>query len=43
MDREMQNEYLSKWYTEVNRYMDNAKDALKKADKQDDGYYKDRK
>ena len=43
MDREAQNVYLSKWYMEVNRYMDNAKDALKKAEKQDDGYYKDRK
>ena len=43
MDRDEQNAFLSKWYAEANRYMDNAKDALKKAEKQDDGYYKDRK
>ena len=43
MDREQQNVFFSKWYTEANRYMDNANDALKKAEKQDDGYYKDRK
>ena len=41
MDTETQNAFLSKWYAEANRYMDNAKDALKKAEKQDDGYYKD--
>ena len=43
MDTETQNAFLSKWYAEANRYMDNAKDALKKAVVKDNGYYKDRK
>ena len=43
MDTETQNAFLSKWYAEANRYMDNAKDALKKAEILDDGFYKDRK
>jgi len=43
MDRDEQNEFLSKWYAEANRYMDNAKEALKKAIKDDDGFYKDDK
>jgi len=43
MDRDEQNEFLSKWYAEANRYMDNAKEALKKADKLEDGHYKDAK
>jgi len=43
MDTNAQNAFLSKWYAEANRYMDNAKDALKKAEILDDGFYKDRK
>jgi hypothetical protein len=43
MDRTEQNVYLSAEYAEANRYMDNAKDALNKADKLDYGYYKDKK
>ena len=43
MDREQQNIFLSAEYAEANRYMDNAKDALNKADKLDYGYYKDKK
>ena len=43
MDRDKQNAFLSKWYAEANRYMDNAKDALKKAGVKDNGHYKDRK
>jgi len=38
-----QNLYMSKEYTESIRYMDNAKDTLKRAEKQDNGYYKDEK
>ena len=40
MDTNAQNAFLSKWYAEANRYMDNAKDALKKAGVKDNGYYK---
>jgi len=43
MDTNAQNAFLSKWYAEANRYMDNAKDALKKAGIKDNGHYKDRK
>jgi len=43
MNKEEQNAFLSKEYTEANRYIDNAKDALKKAIIQDSGYYKDKK
>jgi len=43
MDREEQNVFLSEHYAEAIRYMDNAKDTLKKTVKRDDGYYKDRK
>jgi hypothetical protein len=43
MNREEQNAYLSAEHAEAIRYMDNAKDALKKAGKADDKYYKDRK
>ncbi|MCL1947253.1 MAG: DUF5618 family protein [Chitinivibrionia bacterium] len=38
-----QNAFLSEEYTEAVRYMDNAKEALQKAKKIDDGYYKDKK
>jgi hypothetical protein len=43
MDREELNIFLSAEYAEAIRYMDNAKDALKKAGRADDRYYKDRK
>ena len=43
MTREEQDIFLSKEYTEALRYMDNAKDALQKAKKKDDGYYTDAK
>ena len=43
MNREDLNVFLSKWYTEANRYMDNAKEALHKSDKEDFGHYKDQK
>ena len=43
MDREEQNSFLSEHYAEAMRYMDNAKDTLKKAVKEDYGYYRDRK
>ncbi|MCL1947466.1 MAG: DUF5618 family protein [Chitinivibrionia bacterium] len=43
MTREEQNAFLSEEYTEAVRYMDNAKEALQKAKKIDDGYYKDKK
>jgi hypothetical protein len=36
-----QNFYKSKEYAEAMRYMDNAKETLRKAEKQDDGLYKD--
>jgi hypothetical protein len=38
-----QNAFLSKQYAEAVRYMDNAKDTLRKTEKQDDGQYKDEK
>jgi len=38
-----QNLYLSKEYAEAIRYMDNAKETLKRAEKRDDGYYRDEK
>jgi hypothetical protein len=41
MTNDEQNIYKSKEYAEAMRYMDNAKEALKKAEKEDDGYYKD--
>jgi len=43
MDIDEQNRFLSEHYAEAIRYMDNAKDALKKTVKEDYGYYKDRK
>ncbi|MCL2845438.1 MAG: DUF5618 family protein [Chitinivibrionia bacterium] len=43
MTREEQNVFLSKEYAEAIRYMDNAKEALQKARKEDHGYYKDKK
>ena len=41
MNRDEMNVFLSKWYTEANRYMDNAKEALQKSDKEDYGHYRD--
>jgi len=38
-----QNLYQSKEYAEAMRYMDNAKETLKRAGKQDHGWYKDAK
>jgi hypothetical protein len=43
MTIEEQNTFQSKEYAEAIRYMDNAKDTLRKAEKQDDGYYVDAK
>jgi hypothetical protein len=43
MTREEQNAFLSEEYSEAVRYMDNAKEALQKAKKRDDGYYSDKK
>ena len=43
MTPEEQNAFLSKEYKEAVRYMDNANETLKKAEKQDDGYYRDAK
>jgi outer membrane PBP1 activator LpoA protein len=43
MTREEQNAVLSAEHTEANRYMDNAKETLKKTEKRDDGYYTDAK
>jgi tetratricopeptide (TPR) repeat protein len=43
MTREEQNAFLSKEYAEAIRYMDNAKETLQKAEKQDNGHYKDEK
>jgi hypothetical protein len=43
MTRDEQNIYLSTEYAEANRYMDNAKETLKKAGKQDEGQYNDAK
>jgi len=43
MVREEQNLFLNKEHAEAIRYMDNAKEALQKARKGDDGYYADKK
>jgi len=43
MTPEEQNAFLSAEYAEAVRYMDNAKETLKRAEKQDDGWYKDEK
>jgi hypothetical protein len=43
MTNDEQNLYMSKEYAEAMRYMDNAKETLRKAEKQDDGQYKDEK
>jgi hypothetical protein len=43
MTPDEQNAFLSVEYAESIRYMDNAKETLKKAEKRDDGYYKDEK
>jgi len=43
MTNEEQNLYLSAEYAEAMRYMDNAKETLKRAEKQDDRLYKDEK
>ena len=43
MDRAEQNAYLSAEYAEANRYMDNAKETLKKSDKANHGHYMDKK
>jgi hypothetical protein len=41
MTNEEQNLFLSAEHAEAMRYMDNAKDTLRKAEKQDYGWYKD--
>jgi len=43
MTPDEQNAFLSKEYAEAIRYMNNAKETLKRAGKQDDGYYRDEK
>jgi hypothetical protein len=43
MTPEEQKAFMSMEYAEAIRYMDNAKETLKKAEKQDDGWYKDEK
>jgi hypothetical protein len=43
MTRDEQNTYQSVEYAEACRYMDNAKETLKKAGKQDEGQYGDAK
>jgi len=43
MTPEEQNVFLSKEHSEAIRYMNNAKETLQKAEKQDDGHYKDEK
>ncbi|GBU20307.1 hypothetical protein R80B4_00183 [Fibrobacteres bacterium R8-0-B4] len=43
MTPEERNDYQSKQYSEAIRYMDNAKDTLRKAGKRTDGHYKDEK
>jgi len=43
MTREEQNAFLSKEYAEATRYMDNAKETLRKTEKRDDGQYKNEK
>ena len=43
MPIEEQQYFLSKEYAEAIRYMDNAKETLQRAKKEDDGYYRDKK
>jgi hypothetical protein len=43
MTPDEQNTYLSAEYAEANRYMDNARETLKRAGKQDEGQYGDAK
>jgi hypothetical protein len=43
LTKEEQNVFLSAEYAEAIRYMDNAKEILQKAQKQDHGFYKDKK
>jgi len=43
MTNEEQNMFLLTEYAEAIRYMDNAKETLKKAEKRDDGQYMDKK
>jgi hypothetical protein len=43
MTTEEQETYRAAEHAEAIRYMDNAKETLRKAEKQDDGYYKDEK
>ncbi len=43
MTPEERNSYMSKEYDEAVRYMDNAKEDLRKAGKRNDGLYKDDK
>jgi hypothetical protein len=43
MTREEQSAVLSAEHMEANRYMNNAKETLRKAEKLDDGYYRDDK
>jgi len=43
MTKEEQNIFLSRGYFEAIRYMDNAKETLQRAKKNDDGYYQDKK
>jgi len=43
MTQEEQSAYMSVWFAESMRYMSNAEETLKKAEKQDDGYYRDPK
>jgi len=43
MTPEEQNAFLSKQHAEAVRYMENAKETLKKAEKQDNRFYKDEK
>jgi hypothetical protein len=43
MTHDEQNLYMSAEYAETVRYMDNAEETLKRAEKQDDGWYKDAK
>jgi hypothetical protein len=43
MTKDEQNVFLNEEYAEAIRYMDNAKETLRKAEKEDNGYYKDKK
>ena len=43
MNRAEQDTFLSAEYAEANRYMDNAKETLKKSDKANHGHYMDKK